>query len=163
MAASQTSCKINRNAATTLHPRLVVALALLAPLFRQTSMGHDVPNRPVPNSRDTSRHSGLRECGDAGAHVEFLAAVGVDVFPDQRGERLAVTVRQPAGPVWSRKYLLEHGRVQQNTKAIQSQAMTANRHPAINKPASQTNDWNGYTLGDLSLASWQTSAAAFFS
>ena len=37
-----------------------------------------------PNSGDTSRHFGSCECGDSGASVEFLAAVGVDVFPDQR-------------------------------------------------------------------------------
>ena len=45
--------------------------------------------RPVPNSPVTSRHSGSGE-GDAGAHVEFVAAVGVHMCPDQRRERVAV-------------------------------------------------------------------------
>ena len=38
---------------------------------------HRRPSGPVPNSRVTSRHIGSGEGGDAGAHVELVAAVGV--------------------------------------------------------------------------------------
>ena len=61
--------------------------------------------RPVPNSHATSRHLGSGEGGDAGAHVELIAPVGVHVLPDQRRERVTVAGRQAVGPVRPRENL----------------------------------------------------------
>ena len=54
---------------------------------------------PVPSSRVTSRHLGSGEGGDAGAHVELVATVRIDVLPDQRRESVVITRGKSIGPV----------------------------------------------------------------
>ena len=63
---------------------------------------------PVPNSRDTSRHFGSGEGGNAGVHIEFLAATGVHVFPEQGRKRVAIAGSVALGPVRAREDLLQH-------------------------------------------------------
>jgi len=55
---------------------------------------HQPTNRSVQGRSQQSRHQPpfrIRRCGDACKHVEFLAPVGIHVFPNQRGERLLGT------------------------------------------------------------------------
>jgi hypothetical protein len=41
-------------------------------------------------------------------HVEFVAAVGIDVVPDQRGDGVPVAWREPIGPMGLGENLLKH-------------------------------------------------------
>ena len=45
---------------------------------------------PIPTVVVTSRHLRSGEDLDAALHVEFVAAVGIDVVPDQRGDGVPV-------------------------------------------------------------------------
>src|SRR5271166_3524095 len=55
------------------------------------------PNRPIPSSRVISRHLRSGEDRDAAVHVEFEAAVGVHVVPDQGRDGLLVARTSPHG------------------------------------------------------------------
>ena len=49
---------------------------------------------------------GSGEDRDAALHVEFVAAVGVHVIPDQRGDGVSIARREPIGPMGPGENLL---------------------------------------------------------
>jgi hypothetical protein len=70
-----------------------------------STVGQHPPNS---NSRVTSRHLRSGEDRDAALHVEFVAAVGVDMVPDRRGDGEPVAWREPIGPMGLGENLLKH-------------------------------------------------------
>lgn len=88
---------------------------------------------PNSNSRVTSRHLRSGEDRDVALHVEIVAAVGVDVVPDQRGNGVSVAWRESIGPMGLGENLLKHEGVDED-HAVLKQAQTEHANFPIPAP-----------------------------
>jgi hypothetical protein len=71
------------------------------------------PIQPVPKSRVASHY------GSAAIHVEFIAAVGVHVVPDQGRDRLLIARRELVDPMWPGQGVLQHECVDEDNAGLE--------------------------------------------